>query len=47
MLSNHKGLVTNYGEGGIQNGMGGQVRFYPYEEGGGGKCFGVVLSQKF
>ena len=25
----------------------GQVRFYPYEEGGGGKRFGVVLSQRF
>ena len=29
-----KGLVTNYGEGGLQNGMGGHVKFYPYEKGG-------------
>ena len=29
-----KGLVTNYGEGGPQNGRGGQVKFYPYEKGG-------------
>ena len=30
----HKGLVTNYGEGGLQNGRGGHVKFYPYEKGG-------------
>ena len=31
-----KGLVTNYGEGGLQNGRGGgYVKFYPYEKGGG------------
>ena len=29
-----KGLVTNYGEGGLQNGRGGNVKFYPYEKGG-------------
>ena len=29
------GLVTNYGEGGLQNGKGGQVKFYPYKRGGG------------
>ena len=31
-----KGLVTNYGEGGggLQNGRGGHVKFYPYEKGG-------------
>ena len=30
-------LVTNYGEGGgLQNGRGGHVKFYPYEKGGGG-----------
>ena len=29
----HKGLVTNYGEGGLQNGRGGHVKFYPYEKG--------------
>ena len=35
-----KGLVTkNYGEGGLQNGRGGQVKFCPYVKGGGGKCF--------
>ena len=35
----HKGLVTNYGEGGggrLQNGRGGHVKFYSYEKGGGG-----------
>ena len=31
-----KGLVTNYGEEGLQNGRGGDVKFYPYEKGGGG-----------
>ena len=32
----YKGLVTNYGEGGgLQNGRGGHVKFYPYEKGGG------------
>ena len=32
-----KGLVTNYGEGGggLQNGRGGHMKFYPYEKGGG------------
>ena len=35
----HKGLVTNYGEGGLQNGRGGPVKFYPYEKGGGGNSF--------
>ena len=31
------GLVTNYGEGGIKTaGGGGQVKFYPYKNGGGG-----------
>ena len=30
------GLVTNYGEGGLQNGRGGgQVKIYPYKKGGG------------
>ena len=33
-----KGLVTNYGEGGIQNGRG-YVKFYAYRKGGGGKSF--------
>ena len=33
-----KGLVTNYGEGGgLQNGRGGHVKFYPYEKGGAEK----------
>ena len=32
-----EGLVTNYGEGGLQNGRGGHVKFYPYEKGVGGK----------
>ena len=32
-----KGVVTNYGEGGgLQNGRGGHMKFYPYEKGGGG-----------
>ena len=30
---NTKGLVTNYGEGGLQNGRGGHVKFYPSEKG--------------
>ena len=31
------GLVANYREGGgVQNGRGGHVKFYPYEKGGGG-----------
>ena len=35
-----KGLDTNYGEGGgLQNGRGRHVKFYPYEKGGGGKKF--------
>ena len=36
-----KGVVTNNGKGGgLQNGRGGgQVKFYPCEKGGGGKCF--------
>ena len=29
-----KGLVTNYGEGVLQNVSGGHVKFYPYEKGG-------------
>ena len=29
-----KGVVTNYGRGGLQNGRGGHVKFYPYEKGG-------------
>ena len=34
-----KGLVTNYGEGGLQKGRGWHVKFYPFEKGGGGKSF--------
>ena len=30
-----KGLVTNYGQGWLQNGRGGHVKFYLYEKGGG------------
>ena len=33
------GLVTNYMEGELQNGKGGQVKFYPYKRGGSGKKF--------
>ena len=29
------GLVTNYWEGGLQHGKGGQVKFYPYKRGSG------------
>ena len=29
-----KGLVTNYGEGGLQNRRGGHVKFYPSKKGG-------------
>ena len=49
------GLVTNYGEGGLQNGRGGHVMFYPDEKGGaekvltmlkgGTKSFGVVFTR--
>ena len=40
-----KGLVTNYGEGGggLQNGGGGHVKFYPYKKGGGLKKFETML----
>ena len=31
---NNKGLVTNYDEGGLQNGREGHVKFYPYEKTG-------------
>ena len=31
-----KGLVTNYGEGGLPNGRGAHVKFYPYKKRGGG-----------
>ena len=38
-LHSTKGLVTNYGEGGAtKREEGGQMKFYPYEK-GGGKCF--------
>ena len=38
-----KGLVTNYREGGLQNGRGGHVKFYPYEKGGGAeKVLGML-----
>ena len=30
-----KGLVTNYGEGGLQNERGGHVKFYLNKKGGG------------
>ena len=30
----HKGVVTNYGEGGATKREGGHVKFYPYEKGG-------------
>ena len=33
------GLVTNYGEGVLQDWRGGKVKFYPYEKGGGRKKF--------
>ena len=33
-VSLYKRLVTNYGEGGLQNGRGGHVKFYPYVKGG-------------
>ena len=52
----YQGVVINYGEGGLQNGRGRQVKFYPYEkggrkmfshvEGGGGtQRFGVVFTR--
>ena len=40
-------MVTNYGEGGRQNGRGGggQVKFYPYKKGAGrgGRKKGVTM----
>ena len=33
-IQGSKGLVTNYGEGGLQNGRGGHMKFYPDEKGG-------------
>ena len=37
------GLVTNYGEGGLQNERGGgHVKFYPYEKGGAEKVLAMV-----
>ena len=36
----YKGLVSNYGEGGLQNGRGGHVKLYLYRKGEGvGKRF--------
>ena len=38
-----KGLVTNYGEGGLQNERGGaKLSFIPTKRGGGGKSFSHV-----
>ena len=39
MLRPIKGLVTNYGEGGQQNGRGEHVKFYPYGKRAGEKSF--------
>ena len=37
-------MVTNYGEGGLQNGRGGgHVKFYPYEKGGGAEKVLAIL----
>ena len=30
---------SNYGKGGLQNGRGDHLKFYPYEKGGGRKGF--------
>ena len=35
-------LITGMGGGGVQNGRGVYVKFYPYEKGGGGKSFSHV-----
>ena len=35
-----KGLVTNYGEGGLQNGMERHDKFYLYKK--GGECFSHI-----
>ena len=32
-------LITGRGGGGLQNGRGGHMKFYPYEKGGSGKSF--------
>ena len=37
-----KGVVTNYGEGGLQNRRGGHVKFYPYEKGGAEKVLAIL-----
>ena len=36
-------MVTNYGEGGLQNGPGGggHVKFYPYKKGGAEKVLAI------
>ena len=42
-LNIHKGLVTNYGEGGGGYKMGGgDVKFYPYEKGGAEKVLAML-----
>ena len=35
-------MVTNYGEGGLQNGRGGHVKFYPYEKGAAEKVLAIL-----
>ena len=41
-IARDKGLVTNYGEGGLQNGREGNRSFTPTKK-GGRKCFEIVL----
>ena len=41
----NKGLVTNYrevGGGGLQNGKGCHVKFYPYEKGGAEQVLAIL-----
>ena len=37
-----KGLVTNYGEGGLQNGRGGPREVLPLRKGGGGEVLAML-----
>ena len=43
VLCNHKGLVTNYEEGGLQNWRGGKCGFIPTKRGRGRKSLSHVL----
>ena len=42
MNESSKGLVSYYGEGGLQNESGGYVKFYPYVKGGPEKALAML-----